>query len=143
MPYTPCLDCGAVFEKSPGRRSRCERCEAARQSGREKARAPRRGTTAQRGYGAEHRRERTEWAPLVAQGLVTCWRCGHPISPSTPWDLDHGLAKAGGYAGPTHSECNRRHVLPEAIRQRIEREECALCRASTHGICLDHDETDA
>jgi hypothetical protein len=43
----------------------------------------------QRGYGGRHQGLRKRWAPRVARGLVPCARCGLPMEPGEPWDLDH------------------------------------------------------
>src|SRR5919198_1472525 len=39
-------------------------------------------------YGVSHRTARRRWQRRVEQGLVSCARCGQPISPYEPWDLD-------------------------------------------------------
>ena len=65
-----------------------------------------RPTTAGRGYGADHRRDRRSWAPAVAAGTVRCARCGELIVPGEAWDLDH-TDDRGGYLGPSHARCNR------------------------------------
>lgn len=64
-----------------------------------------RGTTRQRGYGAEHRALRRALAPIVAQGLATCWRCGLPIAPSDAWHLGHAEDRAITM-GAEHASCN-------------------------------------
>lgn len=50
---------------------------------------PSKGTTGQRGYGAQHQARREYWKPIVAAGNVDCRRCGKPIHPSAAWDLGH------------------------------------------------------
>lgn len=45
---------------------------------------------------------------------LPCLRCGRPVSPEEPWDLDHIEPIAfggspGGEAWPAHRACNRRH----------------------------------
>lgn len=68
----------------------------------------RRGTRQQRGYDAGHDRLRAQWAPKVATGSVTCWRCGEPITPTEPWDLGHDDNDRRHYRGPEHANrCNR------------------------------------
>jgi hypothetical protein len=62
------------------------------------------GRTVANGYGAEHKRMRRRWAPLVEAGGVVCWRCGEPIAPGGPWDLGHDR---GVHRGPEHVRCNR------------------------------------
>lgn len=66
-----------------------------------------RGSTASRGYGGKHQRLRAKWKPLVAAGLVTCWRCGELIEPGECWDLGHDDVTRA-YRGPEHDRrCNR------------------------------------
>jgi hypothetical protein len=49
-------------------------------------------------------------AKIVAAGMARCARCGEPIIPGTPWDLDHADHPAshqnGWYLGPSHRRCN-------------------------------------
>lgn len=84
-------------------------------------------TTAERGYGAAHRRERQAAARLVAYGLAFCSRCGSWIQPGTAWDLDHTDDRLG-YAGPAHASCNRR--AGQAKTARILRRRRAWSRAA-------------
>lgn len=64
-----------------------------------------RGRRQQRGYDADHDRLRAAYAPAVARGEVTCWRCDQPIRPDEPWDLGHDN---GVHRGPEHANrCNR------------------------------------
>jgi hypothetical protein len=58
-------------------------------------------------YGHHHRTTRQHWAPIVAAGHATCWRCGRPITPGTPWDLGHNDTDPTQYQGPEHTACNR------------------------------------
>ena len=64
-----------------------------------------RSTTA-RGYGHAHQVLRKRVAKIVAAGLAVCARCGLPISPDEPFDLDHSDDRRG-YLGPSHRRCNR------------------------------------
>lgn len=67
----------------------------------------RRGTPTMRGYGAEHKRLRAQWQTRITRGdLIPCSRCGHPITPGQPWDLDHADNRRA-YLGPAHARCNR------------------------------------
>ena len=58
---------------------------------------PRKGSTAARGYGWKHQRERKQWEPIVQAGKAYCWRClANGISlerawikPGSRWDLGH------------------------------------------------------
>jgi hypothetical protein len=64
-------------------------------------------STASRGYGAGHQRVRKAFQPLVAAGLVSCWRCGQPILRTDEWDLGHDDRDRSRYRGPEHRSCNR------------------------------------
>jgi hypothetical protein len=68
---------------------------------------PRPGSTAARGYGHAHERERARWKPKVEAGLVHCARCRQPIEPGRPWDLGHTDDRTT-WTGPEHVTCNRR-----------------------------------
>jgi hypothetical protein len=80
------------------------RCETCRRSN---WRA--RGSSTQRGYGAEHRRLREAWRPTVNAGGVSCARCRELIDPAEPWDLGHDDddPTRTKYQGPEHVSCNR------------------------------------
>lgn len=75
-------------------------------------------TTTERGYGADHQKLRQRWAPIVASGRVNCHRCGHPISPGTPWDLGHHDTDRTRYRGPEHRRCNRGAAARKGNRSR-------------------------
>jgi hypothetical protein len=64
-------------------------------------------TTNQRGYGQHHQVLRKQVAPRVAAGVVNCARCGKPIHPNEPFDLDHDDNDRRRYLGPSHRACNR------------------------------------
>ena len=68
------------------------------------------------GHRSGHRRLRAGWRPIVARGGVLCARCGLPIIPSEPFDLDHA-DDGRGYLGDSHRRCNRatagRRAKPE------------------------------
>jgi hypothetical protein len=85
--------CSAVTRNASGR---CDKCHHAN-----------RGTTAERGYGTEHRKLREDWAQLIATGSVHCAKpgCGQLIHPGEPWDLGHAPDRS--YQGPEHRSCNR------------------------------------
>lgn len=59
-----------------------------------------------RGYGAAHRTLRAQYARLVEAGQAVCARCGRPIAPGAPFDLDHDAERLG-YLGVSHRKCNR------------------------------------
>lgn len=81
-----------------------------------------RGTSTQRGYGARHQALRAHWAPQVAAGRVTCWRCSQPIGPREEWDLGHDDNDRRRYRGPEHQACNRgaSRRSPERITPAID-----------------------
>lgn len=67
-----------------------------------------RGTKADRGYGRDYQAERKRWAPIVATGTVTCWRCGQLITATEPWDQGHDDNDRTVIRGPEHAyRCNR------------------------------------
>ena len=66
-----------------------------------------RGTRQQRGYDAQHDAERARWVPLVATGMVRCWRCRDHIAADQPFDLGHDDEDRSVYRGPEHVSCNR------------------------------------
>ena len=65
----------------------------------------RRGTSTQRGYGADHQRERVRWEAIIRQRPVYCARCGKRINPDNAWDLGHKDDRS--YSGPECARCNR------------------------------------
>jgi hypothetical protein len=69
-------------------------------------RAQARTVTKKARYGHDHRGLRTRVAREVATGAVRCCRCGDPIRPGEPWDLDHA-DDGPGYRGAAHRSCNR------------------------------------
>ncbi len=65
-----------------------------------------RGTTTQRGYGAQHQAERVRiQADLDAGNTILCCRCNQPILPGQPWSPDH-TGDRTGYLGASHQTCN-------------------------------------
>jgi hypothetical protein len=66
-------------------------------------------TTAQRGYGYEHRKLRESWRPRVEAGQVACSLCGLMIEPGQEFDLAHDPMDSRRYLGPAHARA--RHCL--------------------------------
>jgi hypothetical protein len=98
----PCLGNGGpcpTRNLTTHRSGRCEHCRRASWRAR--------GTTAERGYGADHERLRARWAPIVAAGRVNCARCHEQILPADAWDLGHSDTDRTQYGGPEHRACNR------------------------------------
>ena len=67
--------------------------------GLKKVHRPRRKSQRERGYGTGHRVRRRLLAPLVAEGLARCSRCGELIEAGTPWDLGHDDYDRSIYSG--------------------------------------------
>lgn len=64
-----------------------------------------RGTSRERGYGAEHHALKRHWQARIDSGeSVTCWRCGVQLV-GTDWHLDHTDDRSG-YRGPACAHCN-------------------------------------
>lgn len=74
----------------------------------ERARDRARGTRQERGYGADHDREAKRWRDAVRRGeLVTCWRCGDPITDPNDCHLGHDDHDRRVTRGPEHGRgCN-------------------------------------
>ena len=66
----------------------------------------RRGTKAQRGYGQQFQAERKVWVRMVAEGVVSCWRCLEPIQPGAEFHLGHDDNDRAIIRGPEHPLCN-------------------------------------
>jgi len=69
------------------------------------------GTTAQRGLGTEHQRDKKRLQAQLRDGQP-CWRCGLPMYRWQELDRDHITDRArGGAQGPAvlaHASCNRK-----------------------------------
>jgi hypothetical protein len=64
-----------------------------------------------RGYGAEHRTVRAQYARLVAAGQAVCAHCGLPIDPNEGFDSTTHLIGAVGSARATSGATERpRHA---------------------------------
>ena len=73
-----CIDCGQVFDKAsnPGKQ-RCKPCQVKN----DRARDQRRGTAAQRGYGAAHaKRAKAVIADAIARNIGCCYCGGSPTA---------------------------------------------------------------
>jgi hypothetical protein len=68
---------------------------------------PSQGSTAARGYGQAHEKQRRAWEPKVKRGEAHCARCQLPIAPDQAWDLGHNDDRTA-WTGPEHATCNRR-----------------------------------
>ena len=62
-------------------------------------------STSARGYGYKHRQLRAELLPFAIGRPYN--RCGQPMNPGQPLDLDHNDNR-DGYRGFAHAKCNRR-----------------------------------
>lgn len=100
-----CMDCHKIVDQK--KNGRCLPCNRINERNKSRARRAKAGSTAQRGYGATHKRYRKAWAPRVEAGGVSCWRCGLLIEPRQPWDLGHDDEDRRRYSGPEHRHCNR------------------------------------
>jgi hypothetical protein len=65
-----------------------------------------RGTKAQRGYGRSYQSERKVWVRMVAEGVVSCWRCHAPIPPGGDFHLGHDDNDRNIIRGPECPPCN-------------------------------------
>jgi hypothetical protein len=104
MPFQrPCIGADGLpcptWSLTTDRSGRCENCRRQHWNSR--------GTSTERGYGADHRALRAAWQPLVEAGDVICWRCGGLIRPGDDWDLGHDDHDRSVYRGPEHQVCNR------------------------------------
>src|SRR5438552_15817270 len=99
-----CASCFRIYGP-PRRRGRCPDCERAYYRERRK----RRGSTTQRGLGAEHQR----LAKQVLNEETACWICGGRGTADDPLEVDHVVPRSKG--GKTvrsnlraaHASCNR------------------------------------
>jgi hypothetical protein len=118
-----CERCGEPATSS--RHHLCDRCREARRRHKQRmdARLRERGraTSSQRGYGVQHQKLRKRWAAAVAEGGVSCARCGDPIVPSESWDLGHDDIDRSRYSGPEHRACNRATAGRRAKQQAVSR----------------------
>lgn len=66
-----------------------------------------RGTKAERGYGADHRRGRARWVGRLRSGdIVRCWRCGERILTVEDLHYGHDDHDRTVHRGPEHGLCN-------------------------------------
>jgi 5-methylcytosine-specific restriction endonuclease McrA len=100
--------CGCFRSYQPWSRNNRGRCrDCLRKYEREKRR--RRGSTTQRGLGAEHQR----LAKQVLSEEKACWLCGEPAHPDDRLEVDHVVPRTKGGATvrsnlrAAHASCNR------------------------------------
>jgi predicted RNA-binding Zn-ribbon protein involved in translation (DUF1610 family) len=95
---TLCSSCGRIIAPSEKKRGRCPACLSAYY----RERRQRRGSTAQRGHGADYQRRRA--AAIRAQPW--CSDCGHTGSADNPLTAEHLKPVAhGGSHGPLGVLC--------------------------------------
>jgi hypothetical protein len=100
VPMRICLTCNRIFR---GTGSRCPEHATTHERRRNAARDAVRGSSAARGYGTDHRREREEWRLRIRSGEpVYCWRCGLPITADMSWALGHVRDDRDGSRHPEH-----------------------------------------
>jgi hypothetical protein len=88
--------CGTLV-KQGAYKGRCPACN--------RAVSKARGTRAEQGYGAEHRRERRAWQQRIDAGeVVCCWRCGERIVGA--FHLGHDDYDRSITHGPECALCN-------------------------------------
>jgi len=105
-----CIDCQQLFDKAsnPGSQ-RCKPCQVSN----DRARDQKRGTAAQRGYGADHaRKAKAVVADAIARNIGCCY-CGGSPTPDDPFVGCHVYAQSRGGPkdGPLsagHRSCNNR-----------------------------------
>lgn len=99
MAKRPCLGgCGQLVDTT-AYKGRCADCKRSMDRSR--------GTSSDRGYGAEHRAQRAIHQQRIDSGqLVLCWRCGSPIRPGDPWHLGHDDDNRTITRGPECAACN-------------------------------------
>jgi hypothetical protein len=68
-------------------------------------------------YRAAHDKLRAQYARALKHGPLPCARkCGQPILPGEPFDLDHVEGTVNQYRGVSHVACNRRTSTHRAQR---------------------------
>jgi hypothetical protein len=111
MAKAACIGCGRTFYRKTGTHKFCTTaCREHHRALDDPARRQR--------YSSPHQRLRALVAVAVEQGRASCARCGLPIAPGEPFDLDHA-DDGNGYLGPSHARCNRATTRP-ASRSRDE-----------------------
>lgn len=112
-----CVQCGQAFEPRRSNQKYCTvecRARRHRQSAGWQRKA---GTTKERGYGAEHQRERKKWRAIVDAGRAYCCLCGAWLEPGSAFDLDHTPDRTG-YRGAACPSCNRSDGAKRSRRSR-------------------------
>lgn len=108
-PLRPCLDCTRLTSGS-----RCPSCADKVNRVKNRRQDERRGSSTDRGYDAQHQRERAEWVPIVEAGGVHCRRAASGkcvadspvIRPDQAWHLGHPDAQCDAPKAPEHVICN-------------------------------------
>lgn len=97
-----CTGCKAIYDpRTTGSRAgRCPACSRAHDRAR--------GSREERGYGAAHQATRAAYqARMDAGEVLTCWRCGEPVTAADEWHLGHDDHDRTITRGPEHARrCN-------------------------------------
>ena len=97
-----CTGCKAIYDpRTTGSRAgRCPTCSRAHDRAR--------GSREERGYGAAHQATRAAYqARMDAGEVLTCWRCGEPVTAADEWHLGHDDHDRTITRGPEHARrCN-------------------------------------
>ena len=97
-------------------------------------------STAERGYGADHEKERAWWAPVVAAGdgwchAEFCLYDSRRIPAGSAWDLGHNVQRTA-WIGPTHMRCNRSEGARRGNRARGARRDASRLQRRETGMKL-------
>lgn len=80
-----------------------------------------RGTTTERGYGAEHQRLRKHYVGLLLAGeVLECWRCFEAITDPDDMHVGHDDHDRSITRGPEHRLCNLRAGADKANGRLVE-----------------------
>lgn len=93
-----CRHCPTIIPRD-SYRGLCPPCRAAYDK--------QRGTSAERGYGANHQAHRRDAEAALQRGeTLTCWRCGGPITRAADMHIGHDDEDRSITRGPEHTNCN-------------------------------------